>query len=52
VKQSPQGLSCDFFDKHSQPEYADIEMIISLMFIPVSELLLSWELSIVNFTGF
>jgi hypothetical protein len=27
VKQSPQGLSCDIFDKHSQPEYAGIEMI-------------------------
>ncbi len=27
VRQSPQGLSCDIFDKHSQPEYAFIEMI-------------------------
>ncbi len=27
VRQSPQGLSCDTFDKHSQPEYAGIEMI-------------------------
>ncbi len=27
VRQSPQGLSCDIFDKHSQPEYASIEMI-------------------------
>jgi hypothetical protein len=27
VRQSPQGLSCDIFDKRSQPEYADIEMI-------------------------
>ncbi len=27
VRQSPQGLSCDIFDKHSQPEYAGIEMI-------------------------
>jgi len=27
VSQSPQGLSCDIFDKHSQPEYAGIEMI-------------------------
>jgi hypothetical protein len=22
VRQSPQGLSCDIFDKHSEPEYA------------------------------
>jgi hypothetical protein len=27
VRQSPQGLFCDIFDKHSQPEYAGIEMI-------------------------
>ncbi len=27
VRQSPQGLSCDIFLKHSQPEYAGIEMI-------------------------
>jgi len=27
VRQSPQGFSCDIFDKHSQPEYAGIEMI-------------------------
>ncbi len=27
VRQSPQGLSCDIFDKCSQPEYAGIEMI-------------------------
>jgi hypothetical protein len=27
VRQSPQGLSCDIFDKRSQPKYADIEMI-------------------------
>ncbi len=27
VSQSPQGLSCDIFDKRSQPEYAGIEMI-------------------------
>jgi hypothetical protein len=27
MRQSPQGLSCDLFDKHSQPEYAGIEMI-------------------------
>jgi hypothetical protein len=27
VRQSPQGLSCDIFDKRSQAEYAGIEMI-------------------------
>jgi hypothetical protein len=27
VRQSPQSLSCDIFDKLSQPEYACIEMI-------------------------
>jgi hypothetical protein len=27
VRQSPQGLSCDIFDKCSQPEYAGIELI-------------------------
>ncbi len=27
VRQSPQGLSGDIFDKHSQPKYASIEMI-------------------------
>jgi hypothetical protein len=27
VRQSPQGLSCDIFDEHSQPEYAGIGMI-------------------------
>ncbi len=27
MRQSPQGLSCDNFDKRSQPEYAGIEMI-------------------------
>jgi len=27
VSQSPQGLSCDIFDKRSQAEYAGIEMI-------------------------
>jgi hypothetical protein len=27
VSQSPQGLSCDIFDKRFQPEYAGIEMI-------------------------
>jgi hypothetical protein len=27
MRQSPQGFSCDVFDKRSQPEYAGIEMI-------------------------
>ncbi len=27
MRQSPQGLSCDIFDKRSQPEHAGIEMI-------------------------
>jgi hypothetical protein len=27
VRQNPQGLSCDIFDKHTQPEYAGIKMI-------------------------
>jgi hypothetical protein len=27
VRQSPQGLSCNIFDRRSQPEYAGIEMI-------------------------
>jgi hypothetical protein len=27
VSQSPQGLSCDIFDKRSQSEYAGIDMI-------------------------
>ncbi len=27
VNQSAQGISCDIFDKHSQPESAGIEMI-------------------------
>jgi hypothetical protein len=52
VRQSPQGLSCDIFDKCSQPEYAGIEMIrmphvhsnISMTAMQ------SWGLSIVNFT--
>jgi len=39
VRQSPKGLSCDIFDKCSQPEYAAIEMIRCLMFIPISQLL-------------
>jgi hypothetical protein len=37
VRQSLQGLSCDIFDKCSQPEYAVIEMIRMSMFIPISQ---------------
>jgi hypothetical protein len=44
VRQSPQGLSCDIFDKRSQPEYAGIEVIRMPMFIPISQRLQSWGL--------
>jgi hypothetical protein len=27
VKQNPQGISCDIFDKRPQPEYAGIDII-------------------------
>ncbi len=27
VRQSPQGLSCDIFDKRAQPEYVGVELI-------------------------
>jgi len=37
VRQSLQDLSCDIFDKRSQPEYAGIEMIRMPMFIPISQ---------------
>ncbi len=37
VRQSPQGLSCDIFDKHSQPEYAGIEMIRMPHVFPISQ---------------
>jgi hypothetical protein len=48
VRRSPQGLSCDIFDKSSQPEYAGIEMI---RMPDVHCNISSWGLSIVNFTG-
>jgi hypothetical protein len=25
VNQNPQGISCNMFDKHSQPEYAGVD---------------------------
>ncbi len=51
VRQSPQGLSCDIFDKHSQQSMQVLKWLECLMFIPISQLLWSWGLSIVNFTG-
>jgi hypothetical protein len=48
VRQSPQGLSCDIFDKRSQPEYAGIEMIR----IPHAHSNISITVKLgVNFTG-
>jgi hypothetical protein len=32
VQQIPQGIPCDIFDKHSQPEYASIEIIYMSQF--------------------
>ncbi len=50
ARQSPQGLSCDIFDKHSQPEYAGIEMIRMPHVHSNISMTGSWGLSIVNFT--
>jgi hypothetical protein len=50
VRLSPQGVSCDIFDKCSQPEYAGIEMIRMPHVHLISQWLRSWGLSIVNFT--
>ncbi len=50
ARQSPQGLSCDIFDKHSQPEYAGIEMIRMPHVHSSISMSRSWGLSIVNFT--
>jgi hypothetical protein len=47
VNQCPQGISCDIFEKCSQPEYAGIEMI----HMPHVQYL-NWMVSTVNFTGF
>jgi hypothetical protein len=52
MKQSSQGISCDIFDKRSQPEYEGIEMIHMPHVHSSTQLLLSWELSTVHFTGF
>jgi hypothetical protein len=46
VNQSPQGISCDIFEKLST------RVCRCLVIIPIPWLLLNWELSIVNFTGF
>jgi hypothetical protein len=46
VKQSPQGISCDIFDKCSQPEYAGIELIC--MPYVHSNLLITAKLGVIN----
>jgi hypothetical protein len=46
VRQSPQGLSCEIFDKHSQPEYAGIEMI--RMSHVLSNISMTAELGVIN----
>ncbi len=52
LRQSPQGLSCDIFDKHSQPEYVGIEMIRMphVHFQYLNDCEVGGGLSIVNFT--
>jgi hypothetical protein len=52
MKQIPQGISCDIFDKCSQPEYAGIDMIRMSHVHSNISITAKWELSIVNFTGF
>jgi hypothetical protein len=52
VKQSPQGISCDIFDKVLNQSMQVLTWFVCLMFIPLSLLLPSLELSIVDFTGF
>jgi hypothetical protein len=49
VRQSPQGLSCDIFDKCSRPKYAGIEMI--RMLHVHANISITWGLSIVNITS-
>jgi hypothetical protein len=49
VRQSPQGLSWDIFDKCIQPEYAGIGMI--RMPQVYSNISITEKLSIVNFIG-
>jgi hypothetical protein len=51
VRQSRQGFSCDIFDKHSQPEYAGIEMIRMPHVHSNLSITAKLGLSIVNFTG-
>jgi hypothetical protein len=50
VRQSPQGLSCDIFDKCSQPKYAGIKMIRMLHVHSNISMTAKLGLSIVNFT--
>jgi hypothetical protein len=52
VKLSPQGISCDFFDEHSQWEYAVIEMIHMPHVHSNISITAKLGVSIVNFTGF
>jgi hypothetical protein len=52
VRQSSQGLSCDIFDKHFQPEYAGIEMIRMPHVHSNISMSAKLGLSIVNCTGF
>ncbi len=51
VRQSPQGLSCDIFDKCSQREYAGIEMVRMPHVHSNISITAKLGLSIVNFTG-
>jgi len=46
VKQSPQGISCDIFDKCSEPEYAGIELIC--MPYVHSNILITAKLGVIN----
>jgi hypothetical protein len=48
VNQCPQGISCDIFDKCSQPEYAGLNDSHA----SCASQYLNWVLSTVNFTGF
>ncbi len=51
VRQSPQGFSCDIFDKRSQPEYSGIEMIRMPHVHSNISITAKLGLSIANFTG-
>ncbi len=46
MKQSPQGISCDIFDKCSEPEYAGIELIC--MPYVHSNILITAKLGVIN----